>query len=256
MRKKLIGMMRPMAIVSCVLAAGCAGTNTSAPSPDASMHVDPPVVSLSSIPPVSFASSAVSTPPVPAQPEAKREAQTATQPVPAAPTAAKAPTVPKDASAKVQPSPHAGRRSETQSTTGGTGKSAAPPKADAKIGAEKPAAAEPIKIAPPPPAARVAEPTLDVTDLKTRLRETPAIGTFTKLALKNQMDDLVDRFRAVYQSGQRTGVAALRQPFDALVVKVLTQLRPGDPTLARSIESSREALWGILADPEKFKSIT
>ena len=254
MRKKLIGMVCPMAIVSCAIAAGCAGT--SVPSPDASQSLDPPAVGPSSIPPSLGASSVLDTAPVPAQPEAKREAQAATQPVPAAPTAAKAPTVPKDASAKVQPSPHAGRRSETLATTGGTGKSAAPPKADAKIGTANPAAAEPIKIAPPPPAARVGEPTLDVTDLKTRLRETHAIGMFTKLALKNQMDDLVDRFRAIYQSGQRAGVAALRQPFDALVVKVLTQLRPGDPTLARSIESSREALWGILSDPEKFKSVT
>lgn len=256
MRNKLIGMVRPMAIVSCVLAAGCAGTNTNVPSPDASMHVDPPMVSLSSIPPASVASSAASSPPVPAQSEAKREAQTPAHPVPAAPTAAKAPAVPKDAATKVQPSPHAAQRSETQATPGGVLKSAAPPKADAKIGTAKPAAAEPIVTAPPPPAARVAEPTLDVTDLKTRLRETRAIGTFTKLALKNQMDDLVDRFRAVYQSGQRTGVAALRQPFDALVVKVLTQLRPGDPTLARSIESSREAIWGILSDPEKFKTVS
>ena len=60
-------------------------------------------------------------------------------------------------------------------------------------------------------------------------------------------------------AAQRSEIQAttgVRQPFDALVVKVLTQLRPGDPTLARSIESSREAIWGILSDPEKFKSIT
>ena len=170
-------------------------------------------------------------------PEAKREVK-ADAPAPSTAAAAKKPAVAKDAA------------------TGSAPKTAALAKPDAKVSAAKPVVAEPAKSASPPPVARKPEPTLDVADLKARLRETSAIGTFTKLALKNQMDDLLDRFRAFYQSGQKTGVSALRQPFDTLVVKVLTQLRPGDPTLARTIESSREAIWGILSDPEKFKSVT
>ncbi|TBR15601.1 hypothetical protein [Rugosibacter aromaticivorans] len=106
------------------------------------------------------------------------------------------------------------------------------------------------------PVARKLEPPLDVAALKARLRDTNAIGVFTKLALKNQMDDLLKQFRAHYQSGQKTSVASLRQPYDMLVLKVLALVQNSDPSLARTISGSREAIWGILADPVKFNSIT
>lgn len=106
------------------------------------------------------------------------------------------------------------------------------------------------------PPARTSEPPLDVAALKTRLRETSAIGVFTKLALRNQMDDLLQRFRSHYQGGQKTSVTHLRQPYDLLVLKVLAVVQDGDPSLARTISGSREAIWIILADPEQFKLVT
>jgi len=36
---------------------------------------------------------------------------------------------------------------------------------------------------------------------------------------------------------------------------VLSLLQDGDPPLAAAIASSREAIWNILADPQKFSSI-
>jgi hypothetical protein len=117
-----------------------------------------------------------------------------------------------------------------------------------------PVAAPAPKPAMPPVAVLVPEPPLDIDALKLRLRQTKALGTMTKLSLNGQMDDLLKRFRAVYQSGQ-TSVTALRAPYDALVAKVLGLLQKGDPALARSIASSREAIWKILADPEKFGSL-
>jgi len=100
-----------------------------------------------------------------------------------------------------------------------------------------------------------APPTLDIAELKSRLRDTKAIGVFSKLALKNQMDDVLEQFRAAYKTGQKTAPAALRQPYDMLVLKVLALLQDGDPALARSVAGSREALWGMLADAEKFRTL-
>ena len=100
------------------------------------------------------------------------------------------------------------------------------------------------------------EPPLDVPALKARLRDTNAIGAFTKLALKNQVDDLLQQFRVHHQSGQKTGVAPLRQPYDMLALKTLCLVQDSDPSLARTISGSLEAIWGILADPEKFNSAT
>jgi len=134
---------------------------------------------------------------------------------------------------------------------------AAPPAAEAP-------AAAPVVVAPTParpaqPAHEVAKPaptpTLDVAALKERLRSTSACGVFTKLALKNQMDDLLQQFRARHQSADAGGVATLRQPYDMLVLKVLAVVQDGDPSLARMISGSREAIWGILADPVKFNAL-
>lgn len=103
--------------------------------------------------------------------------------------------------------------------------------------------------------ARPLEAPLDVAALKIRLRDTHAIGVFTKLALRNQMDDLLKQFRSHYQGEQKTSVATLRQPYDRLILKVLALVQDGDPSLAHTIAGSREELWNILADPEQFKSI-
>jgi hypothetical protein len=98
-------------------------------------------------------------------------------------------------------------------------------------------------------------PALDLASLEQRLRDTHAIGLFTKLSLKNQVDDLLKEFRA-FHSGQTGGALAdLRQRYDLLLLKVLTLLQDGDPQLASAISASREALWNVLADPEKFAKL-
>jgi hypothetical protein len=97
--------------------------------------------------------------------------------------------------------------------------------------------------------------TLDLTALEQRLRDTKAIGVFTKLSLKNQVDDLLDEFREFHRSRDRAMLAKLREAFDLLVLKVLSLLQDGDPPLAREVSSSREALWNILTDPDKFKNL-
>jgi hypothetical protein len=95
-------------------------------------------------------------------------------------------------------------------------------------------------------------PPLDLKALETRLKETNAIGVFTKLALKNQIDDLIERFRAFYQGRIKTSLGELRQSFDMLVMKTLALLQDADPPLASALASSRESIWSILSDRAKF----
>jgi len=122
---------------------------------------------------------------------------------------------------------------------------------DAPVSMEpKPAGKAPAFSAPAKPAA--ATPALDLASLEKRLKDTSAIGLFTKLTLKNQLDDLLDRFRDFHQGRIRTTAAELRQPYDLLILKVLTLLQDADPLLARVIGDSREAIWGILSDSAKF----
>jgi len=96
---------------------------------------------------------------------------------------------------------------------------------------------------------------LDLNALKEQLKETKAIGTFTKLSLKNQVDDLLQQFRDYYQGRAKITMAQLRRSYDILLMKVLSLLQDADQKLASAIVSSREAIWGMLADPKKFATL-
>jgi hypothetical protein len=113
----------------------------------------------------------------------------------------------------------------------------------------------PVDKSPPASAPTASQAPLDLTSLQQRLRDTRAIGVFTKLSLKNQVDDLLDEFRALYKQPNSRPTAQMREHFDLLLLKVLTLLQDGDPVLAAAISSSKEAIWGILADPDKFSKI-
>jgi len=77
----------------------------------------------------------------------------------------------------------------------------------------------------------------------------------TKLTLKNQVDDLLDRFRDHYAGKGNVTMSQLRQSYDLLMMKVLSLLQDKDQKLASDIVSSREVIWGLLADPKKFAAL-
>ena len=74
----------------------------------------------------------------------------------------------------------------------------------------------------------------------------------TKLSLKNQVDDLIDRFRTYHSGARPPTLAQLRPSFDLLLMKVLSLLQDKDPRLADDIHASRDAIWTVLADPNKL----
>jgi hypothetical protein len=137
----------------------------------------------------------------------------------------------------------------------GPTKSAAPATPPEKVAVAPKEAPKPAVAAPPPAPAKPAAQTLDIKSLEKRLKDTSAIGVFTKLALKNQVDDLLEKVKAMHQGKVPPTAAQIRQSYDLLLMKVLTLLQDGDPPLAREVSVSREPLWGILSDPVKFASI-
>ena len=78
---------------------------------------------------------------------------------------------------------------------------------------------------------------------------------FTKLSLKNQVDDLLAEFRAFYAGQGGLTLAGLRRSYELLLMKVVTLLQDADPGLASAVTSSREAIWGILSDRKRFNSL-
>jgi len=113
----------------------------------------------------------------------------------------------------------------------------------------------PIARSPQPAAPPAASLTLDLNTLKKQLKETKAIGLFSKIALKNQVDDLLDDFRKYYQGKVKIDMTELRQSYNLLMMKVLSLLQDEDQKLAAAIVSSREAIWDFLADPKKFATL-
>jgi len=118
---------------------------------------------------------------------------------------------------------------------------ATPPKAPAPAPAKAPAAA----AAP-----------LDLRTLEQRLKDTAAIGVLTKLSLKNQVDDLVARFKTYHAGARPPTLTELKPSFDLLLMKVLSLLQDKDSALARDINASRDAIWGVLTDKQKLAEIS
>lgn len=159
----------------------------------------------------------------------------AAEPVPGARTK----SVPPPAPTPKSPSPHAAAAAPKKPPAG------SPPKVSPSTTAAAPAAPAkaPAQAAPAP---------LDLKSLEERLKETNAIGVLTKLSLKNQVDDLIAKFKAYHQGARPPTLSDLRPSFDLLLMKVLSLLQDKDPALAHDIDASRGAIWGVLNDPRKL----
>ena len=129
------------------------------------------------------------------------------------------------------------------------------PKPPAPAPPKPPEPPRPRQGAAPPPPTQERAAIVDLTSLEQRLRDTHAIGVFTKLALKNEVNDLLERFRAFHAGRGVATLTKLRESYELLVLKVVSLLQDKDAPLARDIFTSREALWNLLADPVKFKTL-
>ncbi len=236
-------MTRRNAVLQCAIAAmclagtACSGLSVSPAEPDAAPRpAGSPAVSASEPPPVAEAPSPAPAPQTPAS-----ESSPA---VPATPT----PATPPPVANRVPPAPPPQAQSSTAPTAPARPRAANEPPAAAPAPVAPAAPATPSASAAPVPALA----TLDFASLGTRLRETKAIGVLTKLSVKNQADDLLEKFRAYHNRESVVALADLRSSYDLLVLKILSLVQDGDPPLAREIDRSRAAIWSILADQRKF----
>jgi hypothetical protein len=199
-------------------------------------------------------------------PPAPVEAAPPAQPPPVGPPASEPatslpPTAPQEGTGPVAPSSAPTAQPKAKGTSTATQPHPASAKPSAANTPPKPAGSESATGDRQPAIAATARqtipvaPALDLTSLEQRLRDTRAIGLFTKLSLKNQVDDLLQQFRAFHSGQSKTMLTELRQKYELLLLKVVSLLQDGDPPLAAAVSSSREAIWGILTDPEKFSKI-
>jgi hypothetical protein len=120
--------------------------------------------------------------------------------------------------------------------------------------AAAPATPPPVAPAPDATPPRPEVPAISLEELGARIKETPAIGTFSKLSLKNDIDDLLDGLRG-YHERKEGNVDELHQRYEALVLKLLALLQDDEPELASALGRSRERIWKRLVDPVEFAKL-
>jgi hypothetical protein len=211
----------------CVVAVGCAEV-TNAPAISAVTETEPPVAATPPVEDAAVTPEPESVAPVAALADSTadsvEELPVAAEPEPALPSA-----LPEELAAE-----------------------------ESEIAVVEPAApAEPVlapepSLAPSVVASATSVDTLDFSSLVTRLRKTKAINLRTKVAVKNESDDLLEQARAYHARTGETTLADLRRSYDSLFQELHSLLEDGDPPLARDIDRSRAAIWEILADPRKF----
>lgn len=89
---------------------------------------------------------------------------------------------------------------------------------------------------------------LDMDMLVERLKQTRAIGFFTKLAIRNDVMDLIElvgNYRKKSVLGAK--LDDVRARFDGLVLKIVALLEE-DPDLSRDIYLARETIWKSLLE--------
>lgn len=182
-----------------------------------------------------------SKPAAPRPPDSRGSEQTA----PSASSAAESPAPPK-AKTPTPPKPTVASSSPKAPTAA---HAVTAPKAPAAATAPEASAA---KAAPVAQASAPKPAPLNLKTLEQRLKDTNAIGVLTKLSLKNQVDDLVGQFRAYHDGRRPPTLTELRPGFELLLMKVLSLLQDKDSALAHDINASRDAIWTVLADKQKF----
>ena len=98
-------------------------------------------------------------------------------------------------------------------------------------------------------------PVLDLEDLERRLASTPAVGAFSKLALKRDAGKLFSAFEAYHSGKSGVTIDELQERYALLIQKIVFMLQQKDPDLARDVAAAREPMWANLADPERFRSL-
>jgi hypothetical protein len=207
-------------------------TSVPPPAPPGAV-TEPPAAAPATVPPTA----AATLPPV--DDTAPVQSQPITPENPKAPAAPRKPT-PAIAAAK----PSAAKPTEEKTAA-----------ASSPIAPSPVAAGVPASVPTPPPAPSRPKPQLDFKAMEQRLRNTSAIGVFTKLSIKNQVDDLLKAFRGYHAGRTPPTLDDLHQRYDGLLLKVVSLVQNDDPNLASSISASRSAIWERLSNRESFLAI-
>jgi len=89
---------------------------------------------------------------------------------------------------------------------------------------------------------------IDVEVLTARLKKTKAIGLFTKLAIRNDVSDLMSDVKHYRKKSMLDSkIEEIRESFEGLLMKIIALL-DDDPELSRDMYVGRESIWKSLLE--------
>ncbi len=95
----------------------------------------------------------------------------------------------------------------------------------------------------------------DLDALVSRVSQSKALGFFTKLSLKQDVDRLLKNVRKYHDGSGDGSLERLRERYDVVLHKLVILLQDKDKELVKSIDDGRDKLWAILSDDNKFASM-
>jgi hypothetical protein len=93
---------------------------------------------------------------------------------------------------------------------------------------------------------------VDLDFLEGSFRKTESMTFIVKLALKAELDGLIEDFRRHHKGRNDDGLEVLMARFEGLMTRTLQRLRGSDPALFRTLSSLHAALRIVLGDSGKF----
>ena len=95
----------------------------------------------------------------------------------------------------------------------------------------------------------------DLDQIINRVTSSKALGFFTKLSLKKDIDGFLADVKKYHDGRGDLTLDQLHEQYDALVHNLVTLVQNKDEELVRYIDDGRDKLWGMLADHEKFATL-
>jgi hypothetical protein len=96
----------------------------------------------------------------------------------------------------------------------------------------------------------------DLEALVDRISHSKALGFFTKLSLKLDIDGFLKMVKEYHdKGGAEETLEQLHERYEVMVHKLVVLLQNEDEELVESIEDGRDKLWARLADAKKFAGI-
>lgn len=96
---------------------------------------------------------------------------------------------------------------------------------------------------------------VDLDALTSKLADTKALGLFTKLSLKREVDAFEKDVQTYHQHKGDSTLDQLEERYELMVDKLLVLIQDKDQALAQDIQQARAQVWAKLADPDEFAKL-